>query len=79
MFVFLDKADGMPASKTLKDPMYQINAPVTMIKLVSKNKYTKIRDSESSSTDVFLVKCGLPLSRPNNGNVITRDNIKIEE
>ena len=49
-----------------------------MIKLVSKNKYTKIRDSVSSNTDVFLVKCGLLLSRPNNGNVITRDNIKIE-
>ena len=50
-----------------------------MIKLESKNKYIKIRDSESSSTDVFLVKCGLLLSIPNNGNVITRDNMKIEE
>ena len=50
-----------------------------MIKLVSKNKYVKIRDSESSSTDVFLVMCGLLLSRPSNGNVITKDNIKIEE
>ena len=79
IFVFLDKADGMPASKTLKVPMKQINAPDMMIKLVSKNKYIKIRDSESSSTDVFLVKRGLLLSRPNNGNVITRDNIKIEE
>ena len=39
----------------------------------------KISDSESSSIDVFLVKCGLLLSRPNNGNVITKDNIKIEE
>ena len=50
-----------------------------MIKLVPKNKYIKIRDSESSSMDVILVKRGLLLSRPNNGNVITRDNIKIEE
>ena len=50
-----------------------------MIKLESKNKYIKIRDSESSSTDVFLVKCGLLLSILNNGSVITRDNMKIEE